>query len=51
MTEEDVVCSIEFARNHQPIVAVRSGGHSFAGQGVWLATANDNRIKFAANHV
>ena len=34
VTEEDVVRSIEFARNHQLIVAVRSGGHSFAGHGV-----------------
>ncbi len=32
-TEEDVLRSIEFARKKELVVAVRSGGHSFAGYG------------------
>jgi FAD/FMN-containing dehydrogenase len=33
-TEDDVVRTVEFAREHDLTVAVRSGGHSFAGHGV-----------------
>jgi hypothetical protein len=32
--EKDVVRSVEFARRHEMLTAVRSGGHSFAGHGV-----------------
>jgi hypothetical protein len=31
---DDVVRSVEFARRHNIVAAVRSGGHSFAGHGV-----------------
>lgn len=33
VTEEDVLRSIDFARKQELVVAVRSGGHSFAGYG------------------
>lgn len=31
---QDVVRAVDFARNHDLITAIRSGGHSFAGHGV-----------------
>jgi hypothetical protein len=31
---EDVISAIEFSRGESPPLAVRSGGHSFAGHGV-----------------
>ena len=32
--ERDVLRSVEFARRHEMLTAIRSGGHSFAGHGV-----------------
>jgi hypothetical protein len=33
-SREDVVRAVEFARDHELLTAIRSGGHSFAGHGV-----------------